>query len=38
MKIVCAPRALRDIDGILAYIHERSPRGAYSVSLAILRI
>ena len=35
MKIVYAPRALRDIDEILAYIHQRSPRGAHSVSLAI---
>ncbi len=35
MKIVYAPRALRDIDEILAYIHQRSPRGAHNVSLAI---
>ncbi len=35
MKIVYAPRALRDIDEILAYIHKRSPRGARSVSRAI---
>jgi plasmid stabilization system protein ParE len=35
MRIVYAPRALRDIDEILAYIHERSPRGARNVSLAI---
>jgi plasmid stabilization system protein ParE len=35
MRIVYAPRALRDIDNILAYIHKRSPRGAHSVSLAI---
>lgn len=35
MKIIYAPRALRDIDEILAYIHTRSPRGAHSVSLAI---
>ena len=35
MKIVYAPRPLRDIDEILAYIHKRSPRGAHSVSLAI---
>ena len=35
MKIAYAPRALRDIDEILAYIQERSPRGAHSVSLAI---
>ena len=35
MKITYAPRALRDIDQILVYIHKRSPRGAHSVSLAI---
>lgn len=35
MKIVYAPQALRDIDEILAYLFERSPRGAHSVSLAI---
>jgi len=35
MRIVYAPRALRDIDEILAYIRKRSPRGAHSVSLAI---
>lgn len=35
MKVIYAPRALRDIDEILAYIHKRSPRGAHSVSLAI---
>ena len=35
MKVVYAPRALRDIDGILAYIHKQSPAGAHSVSLAI---
>jgi plasmid stabilization system protein ParE len=35
MKVVYAPRALRDIDEILAYIQKRSPRGAHSVSLAI---
>lgn len=35
MKIVYAPRALRDIGGILEYIHARSPSGARSVSLAI---
>lgn len=35
MKIVYAARALRDIDEILAYIQQRSPRGAHSVSLAI---
>jgi plasmid stabilization system protein ParE len=35
MKVRYAPRALRDIDNILAYIHERNPRGAANVSLAI---
>ncbi|MGH6815389.1 MAG: type II toxin-antitoxin system RelE/ParE family toxin [Hyphomicrobiaceae bacterium] len=35
MKVVYAPRALRDIDEILAYIAKRSPRGAHNVSLAI---
>lgn len=35
MRVVYAPRALRDIDDILAYIHKRSARGARSVSLAI---
>jgi plasmid stabilization system protein ParE len=35
MKITYAPRALRDIDDILAYIYKRSPRGAHAVSLAI---
>jgi plasmid stabilization system protein ParE len=35
MKIVYAPRALRDVDEILSYIHQRSPRGAHAVSLAI---
>jgi plasmid stabilization system protein ParE len=35
MKVVYAPRALRDIDEILAYIHKRSPLGAHNVSVAI---
>ena len=35
MKIAYAPRALRDIEELLAYTHERSPRGAHNVSLAI---
>ena len=35
MKVVYAPRALRDISGILEYIHTRSPSGARNVSLAI---
>ena len=37
MRIIYAPRALRDIDEILAYIQKRSPRGAHRVSLAIER-
>jgi plasmid stabilization system protein ParE len=35
MKAVYAPRALRDIEEILAYIEERSPSGARNVALAI---
>ena len=35
MRIVYAPRALRDIDDILSYIHQRSPSGAANVSRAI---
>lgn len=35
MKLVYTPRALRDIDEILAYIHQRSPQGAHNVSFAI---
>ena len=35
MNVVYAPRALRDIDEILAYIQQRNPRAAESVSLAI---
>jgi plasmid stabilization system protein ParE len=35
MKVLYAPRALRDIDEILAYINKRSPRGAHNVSVAI---
>ena len=35
MKVVYAPRALRDIDEILAYIWQRSPSGADNVSRAI---
>jgi plasmid stabilization system protein ParE len=35
MKITYAPRALRDIDAILAHIRERNPLGAHRVSLAI---
>lgn len=35
MKIAYSPRALRDIEEILTYTHQRSPRGAQNVSLAI---
>jgi plasmid stabilization system protein ParE len=35
MRLVYAARALRDIDEILAYIHERNPQAARNVSLAI---
>jgi plasmid stabilization system protein ParE len=35
MKIAYAPRALRDVEEILAYTHNRSPRGAHNVSIAI---
>jgi plasmid stabilization system protein ParE len=34
MRIVYAPRALRDIDEILAHIQERRPRGARVKNLA----
>lgn len=37
MKVRYAPRALRDVDEILAYIHARNPQGAANVSLAIER-
>ena len=37
MRIRYAPRALRDVDDILAYIHARNPHGAHNVSLAIER-
>lgn len=37
MRLVYAPRALRDIDEILAYIQSRSPVGADNVSRAIER-
>ena len=37
MNIVYAPRALRDIDDILAYIQQRSPTAARTVSFAIER-
>ena len=35
MKVVYAPRALRDVDEILFHIHQHSPRGARNVSYAI---
>lgn len=35
MKLRYAPRALRDIDEILAYIQQRSSRSAEKVSFAI---
>ena len=35
MNVVCAPRALGDVDEILSYIHARNPRGAHNGSLAI---
>jgi plasmid stabilization system protein ParE len=35
MRVVYAPRALRDLEGIAAYLAERSPRGASSVLAAI---
>ena len=35
MRVRYAPRALRDIDEVLAYILERSPQGAHNVSVAI---
>lgn len=37
MKLVYAPRALRDVDEILSYIQSRSIQGAHSVSVAIER-
>ena len=35
MKIIYTPRALHDNERILAHIHERNPRAAHNVSLAI---
>ena len=35
MRLVYAPRALRDINEILERVYERSPTGAKNVSLAI---
>lgn len=37
MKPVYAPRALRDVDDLLAYVHARSPSGARNVARAIER-
>lgn len=37
MIIVYAPRALRDIDELLAYIQQRNPAAARTISLAIER-
>lgn len=37
MSVVYAPRALLDIEPILAYIHEHNPQAAHTVSLAIER-
>ncbi len=35
MRLVYAPSALRDIEELLAFIHEKSPQGASKVSFAI---
>jgi toxin ParE1/3/4 len=35
MNVVYAPRALRDLEGIAAYLVERSPSGATNVLAAI---
>ena len=35
MTLIYAPRALRDIDEILAYVQNKSPHGARNVSIAI---
>ena len=37
MRITYAPRALRDVDEILAYVQQRSPSGAHNLSIAIER-
>src|SRR5262245_24805868 len=37
MRIIYAPRAVRDVDEILAYVQKRSPRGAHNLSIAIER-
>jgi plasmid stabilization system protein ParE len=37
MTVVWSPRALRDLDGILGYLQERSRQGAHNVSHAIER-
>jgi toxin ParE1/3/4 len=35
MNVIYAPRALRDLEGIAAYLTERSPAGATNVLAAI---
>jgi toxin ParE1/3/4 len=35
MRLRFTPRAQRDIEKIYAYLHQRSPSGAYKVSIAI---
>jgi plasmid stabilization system protein ParE len=35
MKVALAPRALRDLEDIAAYLRQRSPSGARNVLLAI---
>jgi plasmid stabilization system protein ParE len=35
MKVLYAPRALRDVDDILSYVQERNPQAAGRLSLAI---
>jgi toxin ParE1/3/4 len=35
MNIVYAPRAMRDLTGIAAYLTERSPSGAFNVLSAV---
>ena len=37
MRIIYAPRALRDVEEILAYVQKRSPSGAHNLSIAIER-
>lgn len=35
MLVRYSPRAVQDIDALLAYIHKRSPQGALKASLAV---